>query len=81
MGGGLCARTDLKINLRLIQPLKVSHFSHDFPQLCMVQKLEHFLRGEHPPWPPQKNAVSQKKNEKLIFAPNPQFVFYNLKVI
>jgi hypothetical protein len=39
-----------------------------------------FFDGGCPPWPPRKNVISQEKNQKNIFAADPQFLFYNLKV-
>ena len=45
------------------------------------RKKRKFFDGGYPPWPPQKNVVSQKKNQKNIFALDPQFLFYNIKVL
>ena len=39
------------------------------------------FEGGDPPWPPRKNLVSQKKNQKNIFAPDPQILFHNIKVL
>ncbi len=38
------------------------------------KKIEVFSEGDDPPWPPRKNVVSQKKNQKNIFALDPNFI-------
>ena len=48
--------------------------------LAFGAKIEIFLEGGRPPWPPRKNVISHEKNQKNIFAADPQFLFYNLKV-
>ena len=42
---------------------------------------ETFMRGCAPLGPLGKMWSVRKKNQKNIFAPNPQFLFYNLKVL
>ena len=49
--------------------------------LAFGEKNGNFFEGGDPPWPLQKNLVSQKKNQKNIFALDPQFLFYNIKVL
>ena len=49
--------------------------------LAFGEKNGKFLEGGDPPWPPRKNLVSQKKKSKKIFALDPQFLFYNIKVL
>ena len=50
-------------------------------ELAFGAKIGTFFEGGHPPWPPRKNVVSQEKKSKIIFAPDPQFLFYNLNVL
>ena len=47
--------------------------------LAFGAKIGTFFEGGHPPWPPQKKVFSQEKINTNIFAPDPQFLFYNLK--
>ena len=49
--------------------------------LALGEKNSKFFEGGAPPWPPRKNVVKQKKNQKNIFAPDPQFLFYNINVL
>ena len=43
--------------------------------LAFGAKFGTFVEGGHPPWPPRKNVVSQEKINKIIFVPDPQFLF------
>ena len=49
--------------------------------LAFGEKKINFFEGGAPPWPPRKNVVSQKKNQKNIFALDPQFLFYDINVL
>ena len=49
--------------------------------LAFGAKIRIFFEGGDPIWPPRKNVISQKKNQRHIFVPEPQFLFYNLKVL
>ena len=76
--------TGLELNLQLIQHFKVYIFVLLFLIMYVLafgSKIGTFFEGGRPPWPPRKNVVSQKKNPKIIFEPDPQFLFYNLKVL
>ena len=47
--------------------------------LAFGEKHRIFLRGVPPFGPPPQQKI--KKNHKNIFAPDPQFLFYNLLVL
>jgi hypothetical protein len=49
--------------------------------LAFGSKIRIFFEGGDHLWPLRKNVISQKKKSTNIFAPDPQFLFYNLKVL
>ena len=49
--------------------------------LAFGEKTNFFLRGVTPLGPLEKMWSVRKKNQKNIFALDPQFLFYNIKVI